>query len=110
SARVGAYKHKQRSRLKFLVRSLGWDAFKAEFDKELEAFRQEGGARLPFEPENPPAPRPPPARGSGPAAADIAAAVVSGKVIGPGIVPRVEPVLPDGNERGEAYEYWTRTN
>jgi len=43
--RLGDYKHKQRNRLKFLVRSLGWDAFKAEFDKELEAFRLEGGAR-----------------------------------------------------------------
>ena len=52
--RLGDYKHKQRNRLKFLVRSLGWDAFKAEFDKELEAFRLEGGARLPFDPERPP--------------------------------------------------------
>jgi sulfite reductase (NADPH) hemoprotein beta-component len=109
--RLGDYKHKQRNRLKFLVRSLGWDAFKAEFEKELEAFRQEGGARLPFEPENPPVEGPPAARAGAPAAADIAAAVMSGKVIGPGIVPRVEPVLPDGSVEGsEAYQYWTRTN
>ena len=109
--RLGDYKHKQRNRLKFLVRSLGWDAFKAEFEKELEAFRQEGGARLPFEPENPPAEGPPTARAGVPAAADIAAAVMSGKVIGPGIVPRVEPVLPDGSVEGsEAYQYWSRTN
>ena len=107
----GDYKHKQRNRLKFLVRSLGWDAFKAEFEKELEAFRQEGGARLPFEPENPPVEGPPTARAGVPAAADIAAAVMSGKVIGPGIVPRVEPVLPDGSVEGsEAYKYWSRTN
>jgi sulfite reductase (NADPH) hemoprotein beta-component len=109
--RLGDYQHKQRNRLKFLVRSLGWDAFKAEFEKELEAFRQEGGARLPFEPENPPVEGPPAARASVPAAADIAAAVMSGKVIGPGIVPRVEPVIPDGSAEGnEAYQYWTRTN
>jgi sulfite reductase beta subunit-like hemoprotein len=108
--RLGDYKHKQRNRLKFLVRSLGWDGFKTEFDKELAAFRQEGGARLPFEPENPPVEGPPASRASVPAAADIAAAVVSGKVIGPGIVPRVEPVIPDGHEHREAYEYWTRTN
>ena len=37
--RLGDYKHKQRNRLKFLVRSLGWDGFKAEFEHELEAFR-----------------------------------------------------------------------
>jgi sulfite reductase beta subunit-like hemoprotein len=108
--RLGDYKHKQRNRLKFLVRSLGWDGFKAEFEKELAAFRQEGGARLPFEPENPPVEGPPASRASVPAAADIAAAVMSGKVIGPGIVPRVEPVIPDGHEHREAYEYWTRTN
>jgi sulfite reductase (NADPH) hemoprotein beta-component len=109
--RLGDYKHKQRNRLKFLVRSLGWDGFKAEFDKELESFRQEGGAQLPFDAENPPVEGPPAARATVPAAADIAAAVMSGKVIGPGIVPRVEPVLPDGSAEGsEAYQYWTRTN
>ena len=51
--RLGDYKHKARNRLKFLVRSLGWDGFKAEFERELEAFRAEGGAPLPFEPEAP---------------------------------------------------------
>ena len=55
--RLGDYKHKARNRLKFLVRSLGWDGFKAEFDRELEAFRAEGGARLPFDPEAPPSSR-----------------------------------------------------
>ena len=39
--RLGDYKHKQRNRLKFLVKSLGWDGFKAEFERELEAFRAE---------------------------------------------------------------------
>ena len=47
--RLGDYKHKQRNRLKFLVKSLGWDGFKAEFDRELLAFRAEGGATLPFD-------------------------------------------------------------
>ena len=42
--RLGDYKHKQRNRLKFLVRSLGWDGFKAEFDKEYDAVRASGGA------------------------------------------------------------------
>jgi sulfite reductase (NADPH) hemoprotein beta-component len=109
--RLGDYQHKQRNRLKFLVRSLGWEAFKAEFDKELEAFRLEGGAPLPFDPEQPPVEQAPAARASVPAAADISAAVMSGKVTGPGIVPRVEPVL-SGEEYGpgSAYEYWTRTN
>ena len=33
----------QRNRLKFLIRSIGWDAFKAEFDKDSRLFRLEGG-------------------------------------------------------------------
>jgi sulfite reductase beta subunit-like hemoprotein len=103
--RLGDYKHKQRNRLKFLVRSLGWDAFKAEFDKELEAFRLEGGARLPFDPERPPVEEAPEGRADAPAAEEIALSVTLGKVSGPGIVPRVEPVLP-----GEEIEYWMRTN
>jgi sulfite reductase beta subunit-like hemoprotein len=35
----------------------------------------------------------------------ITAAVVAGKVTGPGIVPRVEPVIP-----GEEFGYWMQTN
>ena len=103
--RLGDYKHKQRNRLKFLVRSLGWDAFKAEFDKELAAFREEGGAALPFDPANPPVEGPPAGRAEAPQPLDIIAAVTAGKVTGPGIVPRVEPSVG-----GEDYQFWTRTN
>ena len=103
--RLGDYKHKQRNRLKFLVRSLGWDGFRAEFDKELEAFRLEGGAPLPFNPEQPPVEEAPAARAAAPAPEDIALAVTIGKVTGPGIVPRVEPVIA-----GDEFDYWMRTN
>ena len=50
----GDYEHKQRNRLKFLVKSMGWEAWHAEFQRELEDLRANGGARLPFDPENPP--------------------------------------------------------
>ena len=103
--RLGDYKHKQRNRLKFLVRSLGWDGFKTEFEKEFEAFKAEGGARLPFDPERPAVEEAPGARAAAPAPEDIALAVTLGKVSGPGIVPRVEPVIA-----GEEIEYWMRTN
>jgi sulfite reductase beta subunit-like hemoprotein len=103
--RLGDYQHKQRNRLKFLVRSLGWEGFKAEFDKELEAFRREGGAPLPFDPERPPVEEAPEGRAEAPAPEEIALSVTLGKVSGPGIVPRVEPVLA-----GEEIEYWIRTN
>ena len=52
--RYGDYEHKQRNRLKFLVKSMGWDAWQAAFHKELEEVRAAGGAQLPFDPENPP--------------------------------------------------------
>ena len=103
--RLGDYKHKQRNRLKFLVRSLGWEGFKAEFDQELEAFKREGGARLPFDPERPPVEAPPHARAEAPRPETITAAVIAGKPTGPGIVPRVEPVIP-----GEEFDDWMRTN
>jgi sulfite reductase beta subunit-like hemoprotein len=103
--RLGDYKHKQRNRLKFLVRSLGWDGFKAEFDKEYDAVRASGGARLPFDPQQPPVEEAPHARADAPTSESITAAVIAGKVTGPGIVPRVEPVLP-----GEDFDYWRRTN
>src|SRR6186713_1630883 len=46
--RFGDYEHRQRNRLKFVVKALGWDAFKARFEECLAEFRAEGGARLPF--------------------------------------------------------------
>jgi sulfite reductase beta subunit-like hemoprotein len=103
--RLGDYKHKQRNRLKFLVRSLGWDGFRAEFERELEAFRREGGAALPFDPEHPPVEEAPPARGAVPHPAFVSAAVAAGVVTGPGITPRV------GEEMGrDEFAYWQRTN
>lgn len=103
--KLGDYKHKQRNRLKFLVRSLGWERFKAELDRELEAFRLEGGAQLPFDPEHPPVEAPPSSRTEAPRPVDVTAAVAGGKVTGPGIVPRVEAEL--GREE---FPYWLRTN
>ena len=37
--RYGDYEHKQRNRLKFLVKSMGWEAWHAEFQRELEDLR-----------------------------------------------------------------------
>ena len=93
--RLGDYKHKQRNRLKFLVRSLGWDGFKAEFERELAAFRAEGGAALPFESGASAGGRGAVRRTAvtAPLPVAIAARAASTAVIGPGIVPRVEPRL-----------------
>ena len=42
----GDYEHRQRNRLKFTVKSLGWDGFRARFEEVLAEFRREGGAPL----------------------------------------------------------------
>src|SRR5687768_354319 len=48
--KYGDYEHRQRNRIKFVVKQLGWDGFKARYEEELAGFRSEGGAPLPFDP------------------------------------------------------------
>ena len=44
--RHGDYEHRQRNRMKFTVKALGWDAFKAKFEEYLAEFKAAGGAPL----------------------------------------------------------------
>jgi sulfite reductase (NADPH) hemoprotein beta-component len=107
-ARLGDYKHKQRNRLKFLVRSLGWDGFVREFEHELAAFQAEGGASLPFDPEHPPVEDAPARSDRQPLRpVDIAGRVLASSPSGPGIVPQVEPRTSVDSDDLEA---WLRTN
>lgn len=88
--RLGDYKHKQRNRLKLLVRSLGWDNFNAEFDQEFDRIRSEGGAELPFDPANPPVESAPEGqRPNAPSPEAVAAQAQASVVRGPGLVPQV---------------------
>ena len=104
----GDYEHKQRNRLKFLVKSMGWDAWHAAFQRELEDLRANGGAGLPFDPENPPVEGPPEGeRLPQPSIAEISALVSASTVKGPGIVPEVKPT--DGSPGRERTE-WLQTN
>jgi sulfite reductase beta subunit-like hemoprotein len=104
--RFGDYEHKQRNRLKFTVKTLGWDGFRARFEECLEEFRREGGARLSFDPdavESEDAPTWMPAE---PPTLQAAAAASASPVTGPGILPgsvRLQP-LPD------TYLRWMRSN
>jgi len=104
----GDYKHKQRNRLKFLIREMGWEAWKAELERTLAEVKAEGGARLPFDPDDAPietAPRwsRPPA----PRLADTAARAVATELRGPGFLPRVEPRL---SLTTAAFARWARGN
>jgi sulfite reductase (NADPH) hemoprotein beta-component len=105
--RLGDYQHKQRNRLKFLIRSLGWEAWRAEFDRAFAEVRGEGGRPLPFDPEDPPVEAWPEwERTTRPRVAAIGGGAAARVVRGPGIVPeRVALPVRDG-----AFEAWTATN
>ncbi len=106
--RLGDYKHKLRNRLKFLVRSLGWEGFRAEFERELLAIRAAGGARLPFHPDQPRVETAPDWERAAALPPDaIAARVTAGALRGPGILPRVEPRL---QVHSDDFLKWSATN
>lgn len=93
--KLGDYQHKQKNRMKFLVRQLGFAGWRAEFDKALAEVRDAGGVPLSIDPETPPVevapdwPRPAP-----PPIAEAARRAAAADVRGPGIVPAVHTPLP----------------
>ncbi len=98
--------NKQRNRLKFLVRELGFTAFRALVEAELAKVRAEGAPALPFDPAGAPEE---PARAAArlpPSPAEIAARVAV-PPRGPGEPPRVVPVLAPTSCALEAFR---RTN
>lgn len=104
----GDYKHKQRNRMKFLIRELGWDAWRAELERSLAEVRAEGGSRLPFDPEDPPLESAPTgSRAAAPSLVETAARAVATETRGPGFRPRVEPTLA---RSAADLARWTRTN
>jgi sulfite reductase (NADPH) hemoprotein beta-component len=90
--------------MKFLVRTMGWDAFRAEVEAELGKVRAEGVPALGFDPAAPPVeeapadPRPP-----APSPEALAARVLGQRPRGPGVVPAVVPDLAPGVERIAAF-------
>jgi sulfite reductase (NADPH) hemoprotein beta-component len=105
--RLGDYQHKQRNRMKFLIRALGWTRWREEYDRELTACRLSGS--VPTLDIAPPAaePRPEWAPSSSPSVGDVAARVGAGVVTGPGLAPAVVPVFRAGDEE---YARWRATN
>ncbi len=105
--RLGDYAHRQRNRMKFLIRGMGWEAWKAEVERELEAVRAQGSIRLPFDPEDPPAEQPPQRRLAPPTPESTAAWVAAVEPHGPGLLPDPRPALElqDGDR-----QRWLQTN
>src|SRR5438034_2541306 len=77
-ARLGDYQHKQRNRMKFLIKTLGWTRWREEYDRELTAVRLRG--QVPTLDIDPPASESKPewAKDSSPSVGHIAARVSAG--------------------------------
>jgi sulfite reductase beta subunit-like hemoprotein len=106
-ARLGDYQHKQRNRMKFLIKALGWTRWREEYDRELTACRLRGSA--PTLDIDPPASEAKPewTKDSSPSVGHIAARVSAGRISGPGITPAILPVFHAGDD---AYARWRATN
>jgi sulfite reductase beta subunit-like hemoprotein len=52
--RFGERGNKHKARMKWLVKTLGWEEFQRRVIAEWEVVKAEGAARLPFDPQNPP--------------------------------------------------------
>ncbi len=106
--RLGDYAHKNRNRMKFLIKSLGWEKFREEVLHTLAEIRAEGGHPLPFDPQAPPEETEPDwIRSAAPLPEETAARAARSTVRGPGIVPDVRPVLAFNED---AYDAWRRSN
>jgi len=105
--RLGDYQHKQRNRMKFMIKTLGWDRWREEYDRELAACRREGA--VPPLAIDPPAVEPQPdwSHVAPPSPSVIAARVSAVQPIGPGITPTLVPIYQPGDE---AYVRWRATN
>ena len=105
--RFGDYKHKQRNRMKFMIRELGWTRWREEYDRELTRCRLSG--EVPTLEIDPPAGEAAPdwTKSGSPSVGHIATRVTGQVMSGPGIVPTIVPILQSGDE---AYARWRTTN
>ena len=104
-AEFGDYQHKQRNRIKFLVKSMGWERFQAEYLKALASVQSEPRRERPFDPDRVPSEVAPdwPAPPLDPLSS-IEARAASAQIRGTGTRPSLLPVTNDTEER------WLKTN
>ena len=106
--RLGDYEHKQRNRMKFMIKTLGWTRWREEYDRELTACRLRG--QVPTLEIDPPASEAQPDWVEGFVAVGRAhrvARVRRAASSGPGLTPTIVPVFQAGDE---AYARWRATN
>src|SRR6478672_2008717 len=102
----GDYQHKQRNRMKFMIKELGWDAWYDEYLRTLSECDRDGVPLLTIDP--PDAETVPTwDRSAAPAPNVIVSRVTAGQPNGPGITPTIVPVFLSSDE---AYQRWRATN
>jgi len=104
-AEFGDYQHKQRNRLKFLIKSMGWERWLEEYRRALDGVREQPRRERPLDPdhvqsEGAPHWLQPPA----PDLKGIEARAASAQLRGAGTRPSLLPITNESHER------WLRTN
>jgi sulfite reductase beta subunit-like hemoprotein len=103
----GDYEHRQRNRMKFMIKQLGWDRFIAEYQKALAWCQGDGNVPL-LQVDAPEMEAPPDwERAAAPSPSLIVSRVSSAPPIGPGITPTLVPIFIAGDD---AYNRWRQTN
>ena len=105
--RLGDHEHKHRNRMKFLIKTLGWERWRDEVLEALRQVQSEGGAPVPFDAEAPPQEeRPDWDLRAAPSAKAIATLCATGAMTGPGIRPEIV-ISPSSSD---AFVAWRETN
>ncbi|HZR25550.1 MAG TPA: nitrite/sulfite reductase [Vicinamibacterales bacterium] len=105
--KFGDYEHKQRNRMKFMIKQLGWARWREEYERELTACRLRGDVPM-LDLDSPATEsKPDGMKAPAPSIGAVASRVTEGRISGPGLTPRVVPVLGTGDER---YTRWRSTN
>ncbi len=82
--KLGDFQHKARNRMKFLIKSIGWEGFQAEYERQLADVFAAGAPSLPFDPEQPPVEQAPDwTRPEPPSTASLATRVTAQGTSGP---------------------------
>jgi sulfite reductase (NADPH) hemoprotein beta-component len=105
--RLGDHEHRQRNRMKFLIKTLGWERWRDEVLTTLEQVRAEGVPSLPFDADSPGVESAPDwVRPSPPSIGAIRALVEADTLKGPGLHPPHQPSASDP----AAFGAWRASN
>jgi sulfite reductase beta subunit-like hemoprotein len=104
--RYGDYEHRQRNRLKFVIKAIGWETFRTRFEECLAEFRAEGGAKLPFNPYDLTSQQAPDWAPAAAPSTQAVAAMASTATSGPGIHPNTVKLTP----LPDTYLRWMQRN